>query len=69
MSEFQFPYRSQSGYGTGPDDEAAIERLSRAVQHVELVVLQPKRHRVKSNVLLERGQIASDVVLNLGDWR
>jgi hypothetical protein len=59
VSEFEWRYRSESGYGTGPGDEAAIERLSRAVQRTEVYMIGAQS---------DTG-ITTDVLLHLDDWR
>ncbi len=65
MSEFVYPYDTQSGYGTGPGDEAAIERLAAAVQQTE-IVLAADGFGIPSP---GAEQIATDKLENLSDWQ
>jgi len=68
MSEFVYPFATQSGYGTGPGDEAAIERLAAAVEDTEIVLAyEPFEGYGIPSVGAE--QIATDVVVNIDDWR
>lgn len=62
MSDFKYPFRTESGYGTSPGDEADIEALSRAVQKTEI-------YMSRDPVLIGHGGITTDTLVNLSDIR